>query len=367
MDMKIKSLLMLVAAAFMFVACESGGDDVVPNDKPDTPEQPEEPEEPEQPEEPVEGIQLEAAYFGGEYYGDYYSPGVGNYFIHFSDKGFDDEGYALAEAVYYTLDLYSDYYGGEEVEKLPLPEGTYRLDKENSFTEGTFSVAYSKFTRSDADRQFVEEYQFEEGELVVTATQSVLKVTINGVEHTVTFNGKADVADKRSATGEDVGGGGDDGGDDVEIPDGEFSTLTEDYTVNLSDHMLIYCAYGDYYATGINNYTFAIWPNEYVGDFVQFDVMTSAVDDALFSGVFDCGDESSEYSFLRGYISVEGDSGYMNGSWYYTDDGVTMAPFVGGELKVECRADGTASVEFAMLDDKGNTISGSWSGSMMEI
>lgn len=358
---KYKCIFMLVAAVFMFVACESGGDDIVPNDKPDTPRQP---EVPDTPEEPVEGIQLEAAYFGGEYYGDYYNPGVGNYFIHLSDKGFDDNGYALAEAVYYTLDLYSDYYSGEQVATLPLPEGTYRLDKENSFAEGTFSVAYSKFTRSDAECQFVEEYQFEEGELVVTATQSVLKVTINGKQHTVTFNGKADVADMRSATGEDVGGGGDDA---IEIPDGEFSTLTEDYTVNLSDHMLIYCAYGDYYATGINNYTFAIWPNEYVGDFVQLDVMTSTADEALFSGVFDCGDESSEYSFLPGYIAVDGNLGYMNGSWYYTDDGVTMAPFVGGELKVECRADGTASVEFAMLDDKGNTISGSWSGSMEEM
>lgn len=361
--MKINSLFVMMAAAFVAVACERGDKDVVPNNKPDTPEQP---EEPDTPDEPTDGVVLEAAYFGGEYYGDYYSPGVGNYFIHFSDKGFSDAGYALPEAVYYTLDLYGDYYGGEEVDRLPLPEGTYRLDMENSFTNGTFSVAYSKFTRSDADGQFVEEHQFEAGELVVTATQAVLKVTIAGVEHTVTFDGKADVADKRSATGEDVGGGDDDSGD-VEVPEDELSTLTEDYEVDLSDHMLIYCAYGDYYATGINNYTFAIWPNEYVGDFIQFDVMTSATDDALFSGVFDCGDETSEYSFLRGYIAVEGDSGYMNGSWYYKDDGVTMAPFVGGELEVECRADGTASVEFAVLDDKGNTISGSWSGPMTEI
>lgn len=346
--MRIKSVIM--AVALLFAACERGNDDVVPSNKPDTPDQTE------------DGVQLTATYFGGEYYGDYYSPGVGNYFIHFSDKGFDDAGYALPNASYYTLDLYSDYYGGSEVATLPLPEGTYRLDMDNTFAHGTFSVAYSKYTRSDDNGEFVEERQFEEGELTVTATEAVLRVTIAGEEHVVTFNGKADVADKRSATGEDVGGD-----DDVEIPEGELSTLTDDYEVDLSGHVLIYCAYGDYYSTGINNYTFAIWPNDYVGDFVQFDVMTSATDDALFSGVYDCGDESSTYSFLRGYIFVEDNSGYMNGSWYYKDDGVTMAPFVGGELSVECNADGTASVEFAVLDDKGNTITGSWRGQMTEI
>lgn len=54
--------------------------------------------------------------------------------------------------------------------------------------------------------------------------------------------------------------------------------------------------------------------------------------------------------------------GYMSGSWYYTDDGVTMAPFVGGNLRISNAGGGNIRVDFTVTDDNGNTITGNWTG-----
>ena len=306
--------------------------------------------------EPQQSVQFTANYFDGEYYGDYYSPGIGNYYLHLSDNGFQESGYALPNSTYYRLDLYSDYYGGSEVEYLQLPYGTYTLDINNTFAHGTFSVAYSKLLGSDANSNFVVDKQFEAGELVVNEDGAVLKVTIEGREHVVTYKGATLVADKRSATGEDVGGG-----EDL-IPEDALSTLTEDYNVVLDDHMLIYANYGDYYSTGLNNWTFAIWPNDYEGDHIQFDIMSQS--STVMFGNYTVGDENTAFSFFKGYIEDDGSgsAGFMRGSWYYTDDGVTMAPFVGGDLRISDAGGGNIKVDFTITDDKNNTITGSWTG-----
>lgn len=301
-------------------------------------------------------VEFTANYFDGEYYGDYYSPGIGNYYLHLSDNGFQESGYALPNSTYYRIDLYSDYFSGSEVEYLQLPYGTYTLDLENTFAHGTFSVNYSKMLGSDTEGNFVIEKQFEAGELVVNEEGAVLKVTIEGKEHVVTYKGATLVADKRSATGEDVGGG-----EDL-IPEGTLSTLTEDYNVVLDDHMLIYANYGDYYSTGLNNWTFAIWPNDYEGDHIQFDIMSQSAT-AMF-GNYTVGDENTASSFFKGYIEDDGSgsAGFMRGSWYYTDDGTTMAPFAGGDLRISNAGGGNIKVDFTVTDDKGNTITGSWTG-----
>ncbi|MBR2429160.1 MAG: BACON domain-containing protein [Alistipes sp.] len=301
-------------------------------------------------------IEFTANHFDGEYYGDYYSPGIGNYYLHLSDNGFQESGYALPNSTYYRIDLYSDYFSGSEVEYLQLPYGTYTLDLNNTFAHGTFSAAYSKLLGSDAEGEFIVEKQFEAGELIVNEEGATLKVTIEGKEHTVTYKGATLVADKRSSTGEDVGGG-----EDI-IPEDKLSTLTEDYTVVLDDHMLIYANYGDYYSTGLNNWTFAIWPNDYEGDHIQFDIMNQSSSEMF--GEYSVGDENTAFSFFKGFIEDDGSGtvGYMSGSWYYTDDGVTMAPFVGGNLRISNAGGGNIRVDFTVTDDNGNTITGNWTG-----
>lgn len=338
--MKIREFAsLLTIVAFLAVGCHT-------EPTPDTPDKPAP--------TPTDGVVFKATHFDCEYYGDYYTPGVGNYYIHLSDNGFLESGFARPNSTYYRIDLYSDLYDDAEGGALHLPVGTYTLDTGDTLAHGTFSVAWSKYLRSDAEGEFVEELSFEAGELIVTTSGAQLKVTIAGTEHTVTYEGEMVVADKRI-----------DEGDDDDRPEGILSTLTEDKTALLDDHEMVYVNYGDYYATGLNNWTFAIWPLERIGDHIQFDIMSES-GDTLF-GSYTIGDETTPFSFLRGTIEGDDEMGYMAGSWYYTDDGYSMAPFVDGVLTISDVGDGKAKIEFDVKDDAGNKVTGSWQGVMQEM
>ena len=141
------------------------------------------------------GVQFEAQYLIGEYYGDFYSA-AGNYYIFFTDNGFDEDGFELPNSTYYRVDLYGALFEGDGA--VTLPVGEYTLDKENTLVEGTFSTEYSCYWTTDAygepegDMIF-----FDAGKLVVTSEGVTLNVTIDGEEHTVTFAGEAIIEDCR--------------------------------------------------------------------------------------------------------------------------------------------------------------------------
>lgn len=338
--MKIKVLTSLLATvAFLAVGCHT-------EPTPDTPDKPEP--------TPTDGVAFTANYFDCEYYGDYYTPGVGNYYIHLSDNGFLESGFARPNSTYYRIDLYSDLYDDAEGGALHLPVGTYTLDTEDTLAHGTFSVAWSKYLRSDAEGEFIEELSFEDGELRVTTSGAQLKVSIAGKEHIVTYEGEMVVTDKRI-----------DDGDNDDRPEGILSTLTEDKTALLDNHEMVYVNYGDYYSTGLNNWTFALWPLERIGDHIQFDILSES-GESIF-GSYTIGDEATPFSFLRGTIEGDDEMGYMAGSWYYTDDGYSMAPFVDGVLTISDKGNGEAKIEFDTKDDAGNRVTGSWQGVMQEM
>jgi hypothetical protein len=138
--------------------------------------------------------------------------------------------------------------------------------------------------------------------------------------------------------------------------------LWEDYRCNFDNHTLYYKYYGDYYETGYMNWTFAVMPNDGEGDFVQFDVLAGANSTTDFFGEYAINDTFEAYTSYPGYIDWDG---YMVGAWYYTDDGVTMAPFVDGTMSVVDNGDGTVTVEFDVYDDCDNNITGSWTGKML--
>ena len=452
-------------------------------------------------EEPEDGVVFEAQVLTGEYYGDYYTPDAGNYYIFFSDYGFSEDGNLLTNSIYYQLDLYGVLYEGEAVNGyIPLPEGTYTLDVNETMTVGTIGYSYSGYMKTNSSEIEVE-VSFDAAELVVAADGScVLTATIQGEKHTVTFSGMSTISDKREVSGgsgEDQnmvasyayayyygdqytpgtadnfyfflsdlgldadgwelpnatyyrfdlyselvntenglalpygtytidngsydpytigamysgyyvmdsegwdyaitgtitsgtvvvdengvtahimvdgawhtvtytgaievidaasGGGGD---DDYEGP---FSTLLDDLRCNLDDHTLYYRYYGDYYECGYMNWTFAIMPNDGEGDFAQFDVLAGSNSTTDFFGEYTIANTYEAYTSYPGYIDWDG---YMTGAWYYTDDGVTMAPFVDGTMSVEDNGDGTVTVEFDVYDDCDNNITGSWTGAML--
>ena len=448
---------------------------------------------------PVDGVVFEAQVLTGQYYGDYYTPDAGNYYIFFTDNGFSEDGDFLPNSTYYQLDVYGVLYEGESVDGyIPLPEGTYTLDEYETMAVGTIGIYYSGYVKTNDTEEEVEAY-FEAAELVVAADGScVLTATVDGEKHTVTFSGQSTISDNRINTGgeeqsmeagyayayyygdqytpgvadnfyfflSDLGVDADgwelanatyyrfdlyselvDSENGLAIPygtytidngscdpytigayysayyvmdsdgwdyaaegtitsgtvvidengvtanimvngalhtvtytgaievidaasgggdedDGPYSTLYDDLRCNLDDHSLYYQYYGDYYETGYMNWAFAIMPNDGEGDFVQFDVLAGPDSTTNFYGEYTIADTFEAYTSYTGYIDWDGN---MVGAWYYTDDGITMAPFVDGTMSVVDNGDGTATVEFDVYDDYGYNITGSWTGAILSV
>lgn len=155
--------------------------------------------------EPPTGVNIEAKHFYGEYYGDEYSPGVGNYYMTLSDLGITEDGYAYAGGSYYYVDLYGPLFEGEG--NITIPVGTYTFDASDSCSEWTIGAGYSAYIAFDEDgNSLAGEYglPYTAATLVVTESGVTLTATIDGVEHTVTFEGVADIEDVRTNTGEVV-------------------------------------------------------------------------------------------------------------------------------------------------------------------
>lgn len=155
--------------------------------------------------EPPTGVNIEAKYLFGEYYGDEYSPGVGNYYITLSDLGISEEGYAYPGGSYYIVDLYGPLFDGEG--NITPPVGTYTFDASDSCSEWTIGAGYSAYIAFDENGNSLtgeEGSPYTAATLVVTESGVTLTATIGGVEHTVTFEGVADITDERTDTGEVV-------------------------------------------------------------------------------------------------------------------------------------------------------------------
>lgn len=178
-------------------------------------------------EEPEDGVVFEAQILTGEYYGDYYTPDAGNYYIFFSDYGFDAEGSILTNSIYYQLDLYGELYEGEAVNGcIPLPAGTYTLDADDTMAVGTIGYSYSCYMKTNSSEIEVEA-SFDSAVLVVEEDGScTLTAVVEGVKHIVTFNGESSIADRREVNT---------GGEDVEL---EASYASATY-------------YGDQYSPGV--------------------------------------------------------------------------------------------------------------------
>ena len=155
---------------------------------------------------PQDGVVFEAKVLTGEYYGEYYTQNAGNYYIFFSDNGFDENGYLRPNSTYYQLDLYGPLFEGEaENGYVTLPAGTYYLDPNDTMACNTIGYSYSEYMVTDDE--YVDEYYFDDAELVVNEDGScVLTAMVGGVKHRVTFSGESTISDKREVNqgGENV-------------------------------------------------------------------------------------------------------------------------------------------------------------------
>lgn len=289
--------------------------------------------------------QMKAEYAYAYYYGDKYNPDVAdNFILYLSDLGLDENGTECANGTYYRFDLYSEL---ADKQNLTIPYGTYVIG--GDYGEPlTIDKAYSLYYILDsAGTNYVAQAPPTAGVVTIDENGIVAELSIAGTKHVVTFDGVATIIDIST-------GGGNTG-------DGPLSTLAEDCVCDLSRHTLYYMYYGDYSNVGYMNWTFGIMPDDFKGDFVQFDVLAGPDSVDSFFGEYTISSSLGSYTAYPGYID---NSGYMAGSWYYTDDGITMAPFINGKMRVKDNGDDTVTVEFNTTDDKGNTVSGSWSGKM---
>lgn len=295
--------------------------------------------------EPGEIVEVDVPYAYAYYFGDMYTPGsADNYYLFLSDVGLDEEGYELPNGTYYRFDLYAPIADSNLTK---IPAGTYTIDMYDSGEPWTASLSYSGYYVLDEyGWDYVDVDYFGSGTIVVNEDGSVVaEVTMltSGDTHKVT-RAASDI------TIYEVTGGGEN--------DDTYSTLTSDLVCNLSDHTLYYENYGDWYEVGYQNWTVAIMPNSQEGDFVQFDLLAGANSTEDFFGEYTISNNYGSYTSVCGYLEYGYDYNYLAGSWYYTNDGVTMAPFVDGWVEILDSGDGNASVEFEVWDDAGYFVKG---------
>lgn len=279
-----------------------------------------------------------ATSFVGDYYGDFYTPGAGNYFLKFSDRGFTSEGSTMPFGTYYRIDAYGPVFTEEEG-VITIPEGEYTYDPELTYTTWTFVADYTDFFVNDKNGEH-EKQMIESGKMVVMSNSITLDLIINGENHHVVYNGSIEVADLRG---------------DVNI----LTTLDEDYTLDLSHHSMIYACQGDWYDFGYMNWVFQIMPDDGDGDCLQIDIITEYSDEESgFAGTYTASEVRATNAFMLGWVY----GGYMECSWFYTSSQDEMAPFRDGVVTVKHNDDGTYTVDVDVADDLRNRITGTWTG-----
>ncbi len=288
-------------------------------------------------------VKFEARYLIGDYYGDIYNNGTGNYYIYLSSVDIEEDGSYKPYGTYYVLDITSSVNSFHN-ERIQIPEGQYTLDTEGSNAKFTFSAERSLLVETNNMGVPFREEKFDSGSMYVNNAGITLTVTIGDKTHIVEYNHSPYV----NNLGENS----------------THSTLAEDRTLALKEHVLYYYPCGDYYNTGLDNWLLLIWPIDNEGDFLQFDIMTAKDSDNVY-GIYNVGSSTSSGSFLKGMLTTYADEIYMDGSWYYTSYYADMAPFVDGTLNVSDAGNGNTKVAFHMKDDRGNDIKGEWSGAML--
>ena len=259
-----------------------------------------------EPDKSADPVAVTAVAFGGEYFSAAeLEMDVDNYFFTLSDKPFTAEGGVDPTANAYAVDLYVAAYDGEWQENMTLPVGEYTLDTENSYAAGKFTgylvLGAEDFAYSEA------------GKLVVTENGLTLTVTIDGVEHTVTYEGAMTLANG--------------------------SEKPMDTTVIELSHTMLYY-YGDYYTPGeADNFIIILgdkgltedgWEYE-DGHYYKFDTFTERIDKT--NGISVPYGTYTVTNFAEGNTAQAGDINAQS-SFYYSGDWEVQETITEGTLTV---------------------------------
>ena len=283
----------------------------------------------------------------------------------FTDMEIDGEGYALPPGTALTVDAYmpldnNGYIAAGTYEIAEYPGDNFSLwygeiyDLFDVLTPmGTYAVTY--------DGQGNPAYGLiESGTMEISGSDGLYDIecrftTFEG--HSVTCNYSGELL---------VSG----------IPQG-FSTLTGDYTLDLSQATASASCYGNFYNTGGNNWAISLLPSDGVtGDGFSSDFVVEGLDqsEGIPSGTYTAADAESHMGiingavypgeYLKGYLNEA--SGSLGGTVFMGgfDSGYVneFAPAIEGEMTITNHGDGTYTIQLDFIDDLGNNWGGEWSG-----
>ena len=293
-------------------------------------------------------VHFEAKAFNSTYYGRQGATAF-NYFIILSEDGVQYESGWEYGKVYYRLDLYSDQTGFIDP---TLPEGVYQLDNSGSGEAGTIDANYSILL--DASNNELVQIPFSAGEVVVKDGRIEALLTLkNGQVHYVTYSGPMEP------------------GYPTDNPNEILSTFSSDYNANITGGAMDIYYRGDYYGLGCDVWLLNMIEHEdgYNGEYIQFELMVeqspSGMTQDAFLGDFTIYEYSTEDiigKFLPGQIQ----NGFPLYSWISRCDAGLLdneyrAPFKSGSLSIT-KSGSTYTFTFDGKDDKGNKLTGSFSG-----
>ena len=277
--------------------------------------------------------------------------GVMNVTMQFTDMPVDNEGYVVPPGTILSVDAYMPY---DEDGKIAL--GTYNVeDTYESMSVSPGMDFYGLFSLGSYATYYPDENSYALG--YISSGSMEVSGDPDAGQYTITCN---------FVTAEGVSIKCDWSGSMSVL--GMFdSTLESDYTLDLDGAVGTGYYYGDFYGTGGGNWMITLNPASDVGDGLQVDLVAEGLDFAagIPSGTYTA--QTSDYPVAGEYATGYIDGNYLQGTWYVDQSLYGLegyAPAVSGDLDITNHGDGTYTLEFSHLDDKGYTWSGSWTGAI---
>ncbi len=272
--------------------------------------------------------------------------------MQFTDMEVDSEGYVIPPGAMLTAEVYMPF---NEDGKLAL--GTYEVaDTYEEYTVAT-GIDFYGYTLGTYVVHYPDENTYEtglisSGTMEITGSRDFDLYTI-----TCDFTTAEGVSVKCTYSGNMV----------VQGMPGPLSTLTGDYTLDLTGAMAEAAYYGDYYGTGGGNWMINIEPSGDTGDALAVDFAVEGLDYSagIPTGTYTAA--ATQYPEPGEYLVGYENGGYLYGTWYLNyvaGELAGYAPAISGDLNITNNGDGTYELSFSLVDDLGYTWSGSWSGTI---